>query len=383
MADEKTFGEDSAYLQKYTRTFTMARGGSRIAVTPEYQGRVMTSTTGGADGKSIGWINYELVAAGEFQEHINVFGGEDRFWLGPEGGQFALFFGSDADYTLEDWQTPAPIDTEPYELVERGEHSALFRHEFEVSNKSGHAFQMRVERRIEITEPGAVASIAGEALPEAVDAVSYQSVNTLTNTGDTAWTKETGMPAIWILGMYKPAAETTMVFPLEPGREAERGVQVNDVYFGKIAEDRLTVIGDHAFFKGDGQSRGKIGISPMRSKGLCGSWDPANGVLTLVTFTTPDKPMGYVNNLWEDQEEPFAGDTIMAYNDGPPEPGKAPLGPFYELESSSPALPLGPGESYTHTHKTVHYTGDCGALNEISEKVFGVGLQAIEDALPD
>ena len=23
---------------------------------------------------------------------MNVFGGEDRFWLGPEGGQFALYF---------------------------------------------------------------------------------------------------------------------------------------------------------------------------------------------------------------------------------------------------------------------------------------------------
>jgi len=155
------------------------------------------------------------------------------------------------------------------------------------------------------------------------------------------------------------------------------------VYFGEISEERLTVVGDHAFFKGDGQSRGKIGISPMRSKGVCGSWDPANGVLTLVTFTQPDAPMGYVNNLWEDQEEPFAGDAIMAYNDGPPEPGKPPLGPFYELESSSPALPLKPGESYTHTHVTVHFTGDRDALNGLAEQAFGVALQAIEDALPD
>jgi hypothetical protein len=27
--------------------------------------------------------------------HINVFGGEDRFWLGPEGGQFSIFFAKD------------------------------------------------------------------------------------------------------------------------------------------------------------------------------------------------------------------------------------------------------------------------------------------------
>ena len=26
------------------------------------------------------------------KEHVNVFGGEDRFWLGPEGGQYSIFF---------------------------------------------------------------------------------------------------------------------------------------------------------------------------------------------------------------------------------------------------------------------------------------------------
>ena len=28
---------------------------------------------------------------GTLQEHIHVFGGEERFWMGPEGGQYALF----------------------------------------------------------------------------------------------------------------------------------------------------------------------------------------------------------------------------------------------------------------------------------------------------
>ena len=29
---------------------------------------------------------------GRLEDHIYVFGGEERFWLGPEGGQFAIFF---------------------------------------------------------------------------------------------------------------------------------------------------------------------------------------------------------------------------------------------------------------------------------------------------
>ena len=49
--------------------------------------------------------------------------------------------------------------------------------------------------------------------------------------------------------------------------------------------------------------------------------------------------------MWEMQREPFKGDVINSYNDGPPAPGKPPLGPFYELETSSPALSLRPTSS--------------------------------------
>ena len=32
---------------------------------------------------------------------MNGFGGEDRFWLGPEGGQFSIFFKKDDPFDLE------------------------------------------------------------------------------------------------------------------------------------------------------------------------------------------------------------------------------------------------------------------------------------------
>jgi hypothetical protein len=73
---------------------------------------------------------------------------------------------------------------------------------------------------------------------------------------------------------------------------------------------------------------------------------------------------------------------MNSYNDGPPEPGAKPLGPFYELETSSPALFLKPGESYTHTQTTVHFTGPRESLDAIAKHKFGVGLETIEKALP-
>jgi hypothetical protein len=84
--------------------------------------------------------------------------------------------------------------------------------------------------------------------------------------------------------------------------------------------------------------------------------------------------------MWEIQDEPYAGDAINSYNDGPPEAGKAPLGPFFELESSSPALPLEPGEAHEHVHTTVHFHGPPETLDPIARETLGVGIAEIETA---
>src|SRR5205085_2847995 len=140
----------------------------------------------------------------------------------------------------------------------------------------------------------------------------------------------------------------------KPGSEHELGKIVNDAYFGKVPGDRL-VVGERAlFFRGDGQQRGKIGIARPRAQPLVGAYDAAGQVLTLIQYTLPDDATDYVNSMWEQQAQPYAGDVVNSYNDGPPAPGKPPLGPFWELETSSPALNLSPGEHYTHVHRTFH-----------------------------
>ena len=79
----QTFASDVAFLQKHTDVAVLGdkSGKSLIVVLPKMQGRVMTSTAEGPAGYSFGWINRELVAAGKPVEHINVYGGEDRFWI--------------------------------------------------------------------------------------------------------------------------------------------------------------------------------------------------------------------------------------------------------------------------------------------------------------
>ena len=118
--------------------------------------------------------------------------------------------------------------------------------------------------------------------------------------------------------------------------------------------------------------------------GIAGSWQADSGTLTLVRIRPGQADASaswpYVDSQWKEDVDPFGGDLLNAYNDGPPEPGAKPLGPFYELETSSPALFLKPGASHTHAQATVHLTGPREALDAIAKRTLGVSLDGIEGA---
>lgn len=379
----KTFGEDVEFLSSHKDTVVLSdqAGTGKIAVVPGWQGRVLTSTAGGDAGQSFGWINYELVESGELQEHINVYGGEDRFWMGPEGGQYAIFFTGGTPYDLENWYTPAIIDTDAYDVVEKSESKIKLTKTGQVKNRSGASFDLKIDRAVKILDKSEVEDVCGVSIDSNVSMVAYESENTLTNIGNEAWSKDKGLLSIWILGMFKPSPDTTIAIPFKSGSEDELGPLVNDAYFGKIPNDRLVVKDDILYYKGDGEMRGKIGISPQRAKSFLGSYSPSLKTLTLVHFTLPEGETDYVNSMWEDQKEPFAGDVVNSYNDGPPAPGEKPLGPFYELETSSPALPLAAGDSATHVNRTFHFQGSEAELDAIAKATLGVGLDEIVGAL--
>jgi len=181
--------------------------------------------------------------------------------------------------------------------------------------------------------------------------------------------------------MLKHGTGTTVVIPYEKDVADASATIVKDDYFGKVPADRLIVDQDTGviYFSADGTYRSKIGINQMRSLGVAGSWDAVNEVLTIVQYNAPVAPMNYVNSSWELQQEPFQGDAINSYNDGPVDGGQ--LGPFYELETSSPALALAPEESYLHMQRTIHLTGKRGQLDLIAVHVLGANLDAIESAL--
>lgn len=335
----------------------------------------MTSTARGATGASFGWVNRDLIASGKLPPHINVFGGEDRFWLGPEGGQFSIFFAKGAAFDGAHWFTPASLDTELFAVVKQSAESVLCRREINLANYSGTRFKLEVEREVRlVSAEKAVAGVGGQ-LPAGVSAVAFETVNTVKNTGPIAWKKETGLLSIWILGMFNASANSTVIIPFEKGPEATLGPIVNDTYFGKVPADRLVVKDGVMFFRADAKFRSKIGLPPGRAKAVLGSYDAANRTLTLVKFTLPKGATDYVKSMWKLQDDPFTGDAVNSYNDD----GK--LGKFYELESSSPALALQPGSASTHRHQTIHLQGSEKELDVIAQATLGVRLETVRTAI--
>ncbi|HSZ84812.1 MAG TPA: DUF6786 family protein, partial [Puia sp.] len=89
-----TYGYDATFLKKNLGgliELSDSNTGAKVLLCASYQGRVLTSAANDTDN-SFGWINYDLIASQKKKAQFNPIGGEERFWIGPEGGQNAFYF---------------------------------------------------------------------------------------------------------------------------------------------------------------------------------------------------------------------------------------------------------------------------------------------------
>ena len=371
-----TFGYDLDFLRKKDNVVVLrdSSGDAAVVVSAKYQGKVFTSTAEGDTGKSFGWINYKAFD-GPVDPHMNAYGGEDRLWLGPEGGKFALFFKKDAKMVFDNWVTPAPFDHESWKTVGVSGHQVSLTKNMSLVNYKGTRLDVRVDRKISILERNDINNILKMHLDSAVKAVGIKTDNSITNTGKDEWTKQTGAPCLWNLDMFTPSPKAIIVIPYD---EKASGKVATTDYFGQIPPDRVTNKKGHLFFKADGKSRGKLGMTAATTMAVAGSYDAANNVLSIILFDV-DKKATYLNQEWKTDKDPLVGDAVNAYNDGPLVNGSQ-LGPFYEMESVSPAAFLKPDEKLRHQHYIFHFTGDTAGLNAIASKILGVSLTDIQSA---
>ncbi|MEZ0452036.1 DUF6786 family protein [Sphingobacterium thalpophilum] len=368
------FANDVAFLREWDRdliVLTAAQSDAQVIVSPKYQGKVFTSTAEGKDGRSFGWINYKAFGK-QIDPHMNAYGGEDRLWLGPEGGSFSLFFAPGREMIFDQWHTPAAIDTQPWNLVSSSQKAVRMTKDMELLNYAGTVLKLNINRQVEILEPGEIEKMLSITLDSQIKAVGFKTINALRNTGDIAWNKETGAPCLWSLDMFTPSPKTVIVIPYD---EAATGKVATTDYFGEIPADRIVREKGLLYFKADGLSRGKLGIPPQRTKPVAGSYAADTGVLTITLFDV-DKTATYLNQEWTTKKDPFVGDAMNAYNDGPLADGTQ-MGPFYEIESVSPGAFIAPDGLIEHKHSVFHFVGDIAGLDAIAQRVLGTSLERI------
>src|SRR6266498_94330 len=376
-AAKGTYAFDSIFLQQHTKKVLELHdkdNQARVLLSADYQRRVMKSTATGDTGTSYGWLNYNLIASGEKKSQFNPVGGEERFWMGPEGGQYSIYFKGGDSFNIVHWRVPAIIDTVMYDVVQADNAKAIFSKTTTLTNYSGTTFNIAIQRSISLLDKNAIAQKLNTTIPGNIHCVGYETDNQIKNIGTSDWKKEKGLLSIWLLGMMTPTEETKVIIPFKPLPNARSFI--TDNYFGTIPPERLQVKDSVLYFTCDGKYRSKIGLSPLIAKSIAASYDFKKNVLTLILFPV-DKNGLYVNSKWELQKEPYKGDVVNSYNDGPLQDGTQ-LGPFYEIESSSPASELKKGETREYKETTCHLQGDYESLQQLAKQLLGVELNDLK-----
>lgn len=395
---QPSYQDDVRLLAQHTNVLEFDDGnGAHVAVCPQWQGRVMTSTCDGPLGASFGWINRDFIAAGKSSKEFNNYGGEDRFWISPEAGQFGFFFAPGAEQIVTNAITPPGLNEGAFEVAQEfGSPAELgsrtFRRDgvqltkrINLTNYSKTNFQLDIVRNFRLLGATQFAELCGIDRAMLIGSgaphlVGFATENAVINRGP-AMKRETGLLSIWSLGQFKPGRHTVIIAPFQSGDGASA---VTSDYFGPVPDARLKIVDGAVYFLGDGKFRAKFGIAARRAKPIAGSFDFDNNVLTIVSYTLPADAARrmYINNLWQlPLDKPYQGDAFNSYNDGPAAPGAETLGGFYELETLSPTLELATGETLTHTHRTFHLQGDFQPLAAIARSALGVDLNQVRNTM--
>ena len=146
-----SYGETRDFLATHTELVELTNSeGARVAVCPQWQGRVMTSTCCGMEGPSFGFVNDEFITAGKPNRHFNNYGAEERLWLSPEGGQFSLWFEPGKPQNLDNWFTPPSFNEGAWKVVSAPSEPLRMAATMKLQNTSGTHFHLNVSRGVRL-----------------------------------------------------------------------------------------------------------------------------------------------------------------------------------------------------------------------------------------
>ncbi|WP_298474165.1 DUF6786 family protein [uncultured Maribacter sp.] len=364
---KKTFEEDLAFINTYATPIVLTKGNAKIMVIPEYEARVLTSTTNGDKGYSNGYLNYKKIQENKIEQGGNAYGGEDRLWLAPLGSKYTLFYGQ-KKIEDENWYVPKAFDSELYTLKTKTKSSVHFYKKTTVTNNIGSQFKINIDRSIFIYSKKEIESELNLKIHKDLHYVGFGSINKITNIGEN-WSEKNGIITPWILGMFNGCQESTSIFPY---KESNTTPLQLSTYLNPLNKDRLIKKKYALLYKTDGAYRSKIGIKPENTIPIIGNYNSKSKILTVITFSFNKDGKFLSSDDRDKKNELWKGDVVNSYNNGLNTEG-APS--FFELESASEAKILKKNESIVHRHKTFHFSGDEKALNDLCIKLFHYNLK--------
>jgi hypothetical protein len=363
---DAVFSRDVQFLKEFADVLVLeAPGAGKVAVSPKLTGRVMTSAFSDNE-PGFGLVNREAITRPPVARGFNNYGGEDRLWLAPEGGPYGLYFDPGAKQELANWYVPLVMDGGVRALTGQDATSATFHDRVALKNVKGVAFDLSVDRKVELLGKEEVEKLLGAPLPEGAKFVAFRTTNKITNEAKAALPAD-ALVAPWILGQFRPSPKTTVLLPYRGAADV-----VKKDYFGVVPPDRLMLVpegdGGVARFKADAQMRTKIGVSAAGALGWIGAFDAQRNVLTLVNHSLPPAGAVVPDCNWTDPNpRAKSGDVVTSYNHGE-EPR------FFELESIGPALGAAPKSTVTQVQTTVHLSAEPAALAELAKRLLRATL---------
>src|SRR5690606_2628479 len=135
-------------------------------------------------------------------------------------------------------------------VINKDNRSVTLSKSMELLNYAGTTLDIDVTRTINILTEQQIQNELAVTLGSEVHVVGYSTDNTINNSGNDAWTRETGAPCIWILDMFVSSPGTVIVVPYQRGESV-----ITSNYFGEIQPDRLRSLDSLILFRADGQSR--------------------------------------------------------------------------------------------------------------------------------
>ena len=343
-------------------------GKARVLVTPELNGKILTSSFNGLSGNSNGWVDFETLN----KDTLNAesIGGEERIWLGPLGGQYSFYYQQIEPLDENNWSVPFEIGKKAFKVLDFDESQVSLQKDITITNFIGTTFNLELLRNIKLLKSSEIKKNLSTDFTNDINFVAYETSHYLINKGAETWSKNNGLVSLWSAGMFEGGNNTTVIIPLLEASSLKAIYQ----YMGTLDSSRIKIIQDRVLlFKADGKYRSKIGIPKHLAPSIYACYAKDKNLLTIVQYRQTNDTL-YSNSDVSIQKSPYKGEVIPIYNNGTMDYSPTNQTSFFELESTSTMKALKPLDTLKHWHRVYHFSGTEKQLNDISKEILSINL---------